>query len=142
MSSYPILPSRPILPHIQSKCPKCSSTLEFPIPQPTPPFGTTLRVQCFLCQGTMNYTMRAPETGRTPTSPKDNSGPSLPRRSRKIGTQENPLETAYYETLGISVTATEEDIKKAYSTHTLYYNHTHTLSLNLIRLNNIQEDSL
>ncbi|CAL1702788.1 unnamed protein product [Somion occarium] len=36
------------------------------------------------------------------------------RRGRKIGTDERPLETGYYDLLAVSIDATTDDIKKAY----------------------------
>jgi hypothetical protein len=37
-----------------------------------------------------------------------------PRKRKKIGTQERPLETGYYDLLGVPVDATTDDIRKAY----------------------------
>ncbi|KIJ19717.1 hypothetical protein PAXINDRAFT_69259, partial [Paxillus involutus ATCC 200175] len=46
-----------------------------------------------------------------------NSAPSGSRKGLKIGTQEKPLETGYYDILGVPIDATTEDVKKAYNKH-------------------------
>ncbi|KIJ13941.1 hypothetical protein PAXINDRAFT_13264 [Paxillus involutus ATCC 200175] len=122
-SSYPILSSRQYIPHIRSQCGTCSSSLEFPVPSPTPAQGTLLRVRCFKCQTVYShafYPAQLPPGIVSPssqTSNGTNSAPSGSRKGRKIGTQEKPLETGYYDILGVPIDATTEDVKKAYSKH-------------------------
>ena len=128
-SSYPILPSRPLQPHIHTTCSQCGSQLEFPVPVPLPRPSTLLHIRCFQCQSVIShafYPTQVPVFAAS-NSPSGGSGSDSvnangrktnatqsARKGRKIGTQERPLETGYYDILGIPVTATTDDVKKAY----------------------------
>ncbi|KAF7293222.1 J domain-containing protein [Mycena chlorophos] len=123
-----VIPSRPFVPHIPTACPSCRTALEFPIPTPQPRAGSLLRVQCFKCSTVITHTFYATQIPQNPavsssgaagpSSPSSGSGGQSttppPRKGRKIGTQERPLETGYYDILGVTPAATTEDVKKAY----------------------------
>ncbi|KAF5313824.1 hypothetical protein D9619_013033 [Psilocybe cf. subviscida] len=132
-NTYPILPSRPIHPHITTTCTnkRCNMPLEFPVPNPSPRQGTLLQIRCFSCQNILShayysgqeqssagaYGSTSRPAASTPSAGQPSSsaaGGQQARKGRKIGTQERPLETGYYDLLGIPVTATTEDVKKAY----------------------------
>jgi hypothetical protein len=112
-SSYPVLTSRPIVPHISSSCSQCHSHLEFPVPAPIPRPATLLQVRCFKCQSIISHTFypaQMPGGGASGSTNNHSSNGSnsrssqsqAARKGRKIGTQDRPLETGYYDILGCS----------------------------------------
>lgn len=133
-TTYPIFSSRLYSPHVRSQCGTCNASLEFSVPSSTPPPGTLLRIRCVQCQTVYQhvfYPVQLPtgvSTSSTPQTPNSsNSASAALRKGRRIGTQEKPLETGYYDILGIPIDATTEDVKKAYRKYSL-----HVLSLFLI----------
>ncbi len=118
--------SRPLVPHIPTSCSQCSVALEFPVPSPAPRPGTLLNVRCYSCQSIITHAFYP---GQIPSQYTERVGSTVgagsgsgasssqaPRKGRKIGTQEKPLETGYYDLLGVPIDATTDDIKKAYRT--------------------------
>jgi hypothetical protein len=120
-STYPIIDSRPVHPHVQTTCSQCHNRLEFPVPSPAPKPATMLTIRCYSCRQTFSHAFYPNQvisgTLTTGGSSSQGQGPvPPPRKGRKIGTQERPLETGYYDLLGVPIDATTDDIKKAYRT--------------------------
>lgn len=115
-STYPIIASRAVNPHISSSCSQCHSQVEFPVPSPVPRPATMLQIRCYKCQSIISHTFYPNQipggsgasggSGNVADEQPRSSQSQPARKGRKIGTQDRPLETGYYDTLGIPVTAT------------------------------------
>ncbi|KAG8822541.1 hypothetical protein FRC19_005733 [Serendipita sp. 401] len=112
MASTTIIQSRPFVPHTQTTCPSCRTELEYPTPNATTTLtGQQIQVQCYSCRTVF---FNQPAQPQSTVNNNSTNGRRQPRSGRKIGTQENPLETGYYDVLGVPINATADDIKKAY----------------------------
>ncbi|EPQ29926.1 uncharacterized protein PFL1_02598 [Pseudozyma flocculosa PF-1] len=110
--------SRPKQPYVAVPCPytDCRSSIEYLPPSPSelaalPPSETSFKVTC--CKCNKNFEPPgAPKLVREARKSGGKEGGQV--RKRRIGTDDNPLDMAYYDTLGVPATATLDEIKKAY----------------------------
>lgn len=83
---------------------RCKSPQEYLLP---PTYIGTLRIRCSQCRAYFAHPQPPPKSGRsTPAAP--------PASKRRIGTDANPLDMAYYDVLGLGAGCTTEEVKKAY----------------------------
>jgi len=102
-----IIQSRPREAYVAITCAHCKAHLEYlPPPSSQSPKDSYL-IQCYSCSQTFFPNSSA---GATSSSTK----PSAKKSGRRIGTDERPLETEYYDVLGLTPKATPLEIKAAY----------------------------
>ncbi|GAA5845022.1 hypothetical protein JCM3766R1_004851 [Sporobolomyces carnicolor] len=109
--------------YTRATCPHCRTLVEYIAPTAsssssstsTEPSSTTFHVECAQChepwvvKSTASSTSSSTSGGRSKPSTT-----TAGRKARTIGTDEKPLDTSYYDLLGLPVTCTTEEVKKAY----------------------------
>ncbi|SGY35312.1 BQ5605_C002g01751 [Microbotryum silenes-dioicae] len=97
--------------YITVTCPHCRTQVEYLNPTPT---ESTLKdgfnLACAKCNQT--WIIKPGASSSSSSSSAHKSGKE--KAKRRIGTDERPLDMTYYERLGLPVTCTTEDVKKAY----------------------------
>lgn len=110
--SQTIITSRLREPYIAVACAHCKAALEYLPPQTSIQKASDYLIKCSQCSKTFS----PPGSSNSNTnSNKPNTNTSTKKSSgRRIGSDERPLETEFYEVLGISPQATSSEIKSAY----------------------------
>ncbi|KAL1412658.1 DnaJ-like protein [Vanrija albida] len=113
-----IVDARPRGAYTPADCPECRSAQEYAVP---PTYIGNLRIRCSECKALFQHPQ--PRPGGAGVGSKTSAGASASARSGPaaggsrrpgIGTDANPIDMAYYDVLGISATATTDEIKKSY----------------------------
>ena len=97
-----------------TSCAHCSAQLEYLAPSASS--RLEIELECAQCH--KRWITSQTEPSRTASSSKKgatgSTGSGGGGSKRKIGTDDRPLETDYYDLLGLPITCTSEEVKKAY----------------------------
>ncbi|KAL1924597.1 uncharacterized protein VTP21DRAFT_4251 [Calcarisporiella thermophila] len=130
MSKDTILPSRKPEPYVKASCTHCSSQLELLPPSNLLLQKANVKVRCWSCQQVCQVDLAKIDTAKADNKSSQSSSSNSSKKeakgdskkdSRRIGTDQNPLSTEYYDLLGVSPTADEAEIKKKYRALAIKY---------------------
>ncbi|PLW12928.1 hypothetical protein PCANC_19043 [Puccinia coronata f. sp. avenae] len=102
-----IIQSRPREPHVAITCAHCKTHLEYLPPPSSNSSKEPYLIQCHSCSQTFS-----PNSSAGPNV--NSTKPSAKKTGRRIGSDERPLETEYYDVLSLTPKATPVEIKAAY----------------------------
>ncbi|BGP52984.1 DnaJ-like protein [Rhodotorula sphaerocarpa] len=94
-------------------CVYCRADLEYPAAA-AGANPASVQLECAQCHKQWTATSATPKPQPQRPASSTGSAPKAKATSRKIGTDDRPLETDYYDLLGVPVTCTSDDVKKAY----------------------------
>ncbi|GAB5589545.1 DnaJ-like protein [Umbelopsis nana] len=112
-----IIESRKPEPYVKCNCKDCITPIEFLSAATNA--NKKVKVKCWACGKSGTYELD--NTGLYLKNANKSSSSSHKKSSSRKGSDDNPVSTAYYDLLEVSVTATQDEIKKSYRKMAIKY---------------------
>nr|CAG8601112.1 15467_t:CDS:2 [Entrophospora candida]CAG8606476.1 14190_t:CDS:2 [Entrophospora candida] len=101
--------------YVHKRCSHCSTELEFQAPTSFTNASPQYSVKCHSCQRISQFSQETPINNSNATTNNNSPNSNGSKKSKRVyGTAKEPLETELYDILGVSPTASSNEIKKQY----------------------------